>query len=144
MYGFRPICYVWPISEWLVLGWSSGMWSTYVHWLNTDRGDSLCSIMFGAHSVCPYDIESSSAVVVRSRGAYRKLSGHRAWPELGWVPEMRAQFWASTLARLSSLELWESFSWLSIVIWKRSKIEVPPTTCYMLGELKDSTLGVTV
>ena len=43
-------------------------------------------------------------MVVRSTGAYGKLSGHLARPVLGWVPELSVRFRVTTPARLSSLD----------------------------------------
>ena len=87
--------------------------------------------------------ESSSRVVVRSTGAYEKLSGHPAGPVPGWVAELSAQFWTITLP---GWPVWIPISlpWLSTDLWKRCKIPPPgpPTWCSMLGGVKDTTQGL--
>ena len=67
--------------------------------------------------------ESSSGVVVRSTGAYKRLSGHPAGPVLGWVARDPKHYTCQAVP--SGFR--KSFSWLSSVFRMRRKIEVPPT-----------------
>ena len=88
--------------------------------------------------------ESSSGVVVRSTGAYGRLSGHPAGPVLGWVARVKYPVPKHYTCQAVRSGFRESFSWLSIVLRMRRKIEVPPTWCSMLGGVKDTTQGVKV
>ena len=72
-------------------------------------------------------IESSSCVVVRSTGAYKRLSGHPARPVLGWVARVEYPVPKHYTCQAVRSGFRESFSWLSIVGRMRRKIEVPPT-----------------
>ena len=70
---------------------------------------------------------SWSGVVVRSTGAYGKLSGHPARPVLGWVARVECLVPSHYTCQAVQSGFRESFSWLSIILQKRRKIEVPPT-----------------
>ena len=71
--------------------------------------------------------ESSSGVVVRSMGAYVRLSGHPAGPVLGWVARVEYPVSKHYTCQAVRFGFQESISWLSIVLWMRRRIEVPPT-----------------
>ena len=71
--------------------------------------------------------DSSSGVVVRSTGAYKRLSGHPAGPVLGWVARAEYSVPKHYTCQAVRSGFRESFSWLSIVVPMRRKIEVPPT-----------------
>ena len=87
---------------------------------------------------------SSSAVVVRSTGAFKKLSSHPARPALGWEARVECPVPSHYTCQADQSGYRESVSWLSTVLRKRRKIEVPPTWCSMLGGVKDTTQGVKV
>ena len=87
---------------------------------------------------------SSSGVVVRSTGAYEKLIGHPARPVLGWVTQVECPVPSHYTCQAVQSGYRESVSWLSTVLRKRRKIEVPPTWCSMPGVVKDTTQGVKV
>ena len=70
---------------------------------------------------------SSSGVVVRSTGAYKRLIGHPAGPVLGWVARVECPVPKHYTCQAVRSGFRESFSWLSIVVRMRRKIEVPPT-----------------
>ena len=72
-------------------------------------------------------LESSSGVVVRSTGAYKWLSGHPAGPVLGRVARAEYPVPKHYTCQAVRSGFRESFSWLSIVVRMRHKIEVPPT-----------------
>ena len=86
--------------------------------------------IFFFHWIC-YDSfrykESSSGVVVGSTGAYGRLSGHPAGPVLGWVARVECPVPKHYTCQAVRSGFRESFSWLSIVLRMRRKIEVPPT-----------------
>ena len=91
-----------------------------------------------------YIEESSSGVVVRSTGAYKKLSGHPARPVLGWGARVECPVPSHYTCQADQSGYRVSVSWLFTVLRKRRKIEVPPTWCSMLGGVKDTTQGVKV
>ena len=66
-------------------------------------------------------------MVVRSTGAYGRLSGHPAGPVLGWVARVEYPVPKHYTCQAVRSGFRESFSWLSIVLRMRRKIEVPPT-----------------
>ena len=86
----------------------------------------------------------SSGVVVRSTGAYEKLSRHPARLVLGWVARVECPVPSHYTCQADQSGYRESVSWLSTVLRKRRKIKVPPTWCSMLGGVKDTTQGVKV
>ena len=77
----------------------------------------------------PFDdvIKGSSSGVVGSTGAYGRLSGHPAGPVLGWVARVEYPVPKHYTCQAVRSGFRESFSWLSIVLRMRRKIEVPPT-----------------
>ena len=81
---------------------------------------------------------SSSGVVVRGTGAYEKLSGHPARPVLGWVSRVECPVPSHYTCQAAKS------GWLSAVLRKGRKIEVPRTWCSMLGGVKDTTQRVKV
>ena len=85
-----------------------------------------------------------SGVVVRSTDAYKKLSDHPARPVLGWVARVECPVLSHYYCQADHSGYRESVSWLSTVLRKKRKIEVPPTWCSMLGGVKDTTQGVKV
>ena len=72
-------------------------------------------------------VESSSGVIVRSSGVYKRLSGHPAGPVLGWVARVKYAVPKHYTCQAVRSGFRESFSWLFIVVRMRRKIEVPPT-----------------
>ena len=56
--------------------------------------------------------ESSSGVVVRSTGAYEKLSGHPARPVLGWVARVEYPVPSHYTCQAAQSGYRESISWL--------------------------------
>ena len=68
----------------------------------------------------------SSGVVVRSTGAYKRLSGHPAGPVLGWVARVEYPVPKRYTCQAVRSGFRGSFSWLSIVVRMRRKIEVLP------------------
>ena len=104
-------------------------------------------VVIRAGVCCPHlwaQLVCSSGVVVRSTGAYEKLSGHPARPVLGWMARVECPFPSHYTCQAVQSGNQESISWLSTVLRKRSKIEVPPTWCSMPGGVKDTTQGVKV
>ena len=71
--------------------------------------------------------ESSSGVVVRSTGAYKRVSGHPAGLVLGMVVRVEYTVPKHYTCQAVRSGFRESFSWLSIVVRMKRKIEVPPT-----------------
>ena len=53
--GARPMYHVWPISEHLMHGWSSGTWPACCHWLNSGKVDGPCPMMFVLTESYPCD-----------------------------------------------------------------------------------------
>ena len=94
-----------------------------------------------------YIKESSNCVVVKSIGAYERLSSHPARLILGWVIEL-TRLPGSELLPCQAVQsrFRESFSWLwlSNVLWKRRQIDVPPTWCSVIGGVKDIAQGIMV
>ena len=87
---------------------------------------------------------SISSVVVRSMDVYEKLSGYPTGLVLGWVAWDDCPVWNYFTYQAVESRFWESFSWLSIILHKRRKIEVPRARCSMLGGVKNTTQGVKV
>ena len=85
---------------------------------------------------------SSSGVAARGSGTYEKLSGHPARPVLGWVARVECPVPSHCTCQAVQFGYRESISWLSTVLRKRHKIEVPPTWCSMLGGVKDAIQGL--
>ena len=86
------------------------------------------------HQLSNFEIETnfqsakcSSGVVARSMGAYKRLSGHLAGPVLGWVARVEYPVPKHYTCQAVRSGFQESFSWLSIVVRMRRKIQVPPT-----------------
>ena len=65
--------------------------------------------------------------VVRSTGAYERLSGHPTGLILGWVAPVEYPVPKHYTCQAVRPGFRESFSWLSIVLRMRRKIEFPPT-----------------
>ena len=112
-------------------------WGHTLRWRHNKHGG------FSNHQ--PYDgLLNWCGVVVRSTGAYEKLSSHPARPVLGWVARVEYQVPSHYTCQAVQSGYRESISWLSTVLPKRRKIEVPPTWCSMLGGVKDTTQGLKV
>ena len=79
-----------------------------------------------------------------ARALTRSKSGHPARPVLGWVARVEYPVPSHYTCQAVQSGYGESISWLSTVLRKRRKIEVPPTWWSMLGGVKDTTQGVKV